>query len=111
MWTLVGGGIKSFEQTGKPMGKVLPKNATWLKTKAVSFNPDQNKLTTEAGDEISYEFLVIAMGLTLDYGQVRFFCLQLSTIRSQSFTALMADLCQDLNRVSSFSRYHNGTFS
>ena len=71
MWTLVGGGIKSFEQTGKPMGKVLPKNATWLKTKAVSFNPDQNKLTTEAGDEISYEFLVIAMGLSLDYGQVR----------------------------------------
>merc|ERR1712062_128396 len=71
MWTLVGGGIKPFEKTGKPMGQVLPKNATWLKTKAVSFNPDQNKLTTEAGDEISYEFLVIAMGLSLDYGQIK----------------------------------------
>ena len=30
--------------------------------------------------------------------------------RAQSFTSLMADLCQDINRVSSFSRYFNGTF-
>ena len=29
---------------------------------------------------------------------------------TQSFTFLMADLCQDINRVSSFSRCHNGTF-
>ena len=30
--------------------------------------------------------------------------------RSQSFTSLMADLCQDISRVSSFSRCLNGTF-
>ena len=30
--------------------------------------------------------------------------------RSQSFTSLMADLRQDINRVSSFSRCLNGTF-
>ena len=29
----------------------------------------------------------------------------------QSFTSLMADLRQDINRVSSFGRYLNGTFS
>ena len=30
--------------------------------------------------------------------------------RSQSFTSLMTDLCQDINRVSSFSRCLNETF-
>ena len=69
-WTLVGGGCKQFENSGKPMKNVLPKQAKWLKTKAVSFDPDNNKVVTENGDEISYEYLVIAMGLSLDYGQV-----------------------------------------
>ena len=65
MWTLVGGGIKSFEQTGKPMGKVLPKNATWLKTKAVSFNPDQSKLTTD-----SLQFCFAAVGAVAGIGVI-----------------------------------------
>ena len=33
-----------------------------------------------------------------------------SITRSQSFTSLMADLRQDINKVSSFSRCINGTF-
>ena len=33
-----------------------------------------------------------------------------ATFRAQSFTSLMADLRQDINRVSSFSRCLNGTF-
>ena len=52
------------------MKDVLPKQAKWLKTKAVSFDPENNKVVTENGDEINYEYLVIAMGLSLDYGQV-----------------------------------------
>ena len=55
------------------MGDVLPKNATWLKTGAATFDPENNKLITEEGDEISYEFLVIAMGISLDYSQVSIF--------------------------------------
>ena len=34
----------------------------------------------------------------------------LMTLRAQSFTSLMAELCQDINRVSSFSRCLNGSF-
>ena len=39
----------------------------------------------------------------VQYGDDGFF-------RAQSFTSLMADLRQDINRVSSFSRCLNGTF-
>ena len=35
---------------------------------------------------------------------------RLFTFRSQSFTSLMVDLCQDTSRFSSFSRCLNGTF-
>lgn len=49
---------------------VLPRKAEWIKQSVVSFNPDESKLTTSEGDEISYEFLVVAMGLQLNYGQV-----------------------------------------
>ena len=69
-WTLVGGGIKSVDFTTKPMKDVLPKTADWIQSKVVSFDPDNSKLSTDAGDEISYEYLVIAMGLQLRYEDV-----------------------------------------
>ena len=37
-------------------------------------------------------------------------CVEEVTLRAQSFTSLKRDLCQDIKRVSSFSRYLNGTF-
>ena len=49
---------------------VLPRKAEWIKQSVVGFNPDESKLMTSEGDEISYEFLVVAMGLQLNYGQV-----------------------------------------
>ena len=70
MWTLVGAGLKEFGQSGKPMASVLPKNANWFKTKATSFDPDNNKLKTEDGTDIEYEYLVLAMGLQTNYDQV-----------------------------------------
>ena len=50
----------------------MPKNADWIKQKAVAFDPDNNKVTIADGEEISYEFLVIAMGLQLNYHLVSF---------------------------------------
>ncbi len=72
MWTLVGGGMKNLDQSGHPMSQVLPKRAHWIKEKAVRFNPEENKLTTASGEEINYEYLVLALGLQLDYAKVYF---------------------------------------
>ncbi len=70
MWTLVGGGMKSLEQSAQPMEKVLPKKARWIKDRAVQFNPEENRLITASGQEITYEYLVLALGLQLDYAKV-----------------------------------------
>lgn len=70
MFTLIGGGIKTLEDSYKCMQQVLPKSAKWLQTSAVTFDPKNNSVVTENGDVIKYEFLVIAMGLQLNYNQV-----------------------------------------
>ena len=53
------------------MASVLPKKATWIKDSVATFDPYNNKVTTASGDEISYEFLVVAMGLQLRYENVK----------------------------------------
>ena len=70
MWTLVGGGMKKLNQSGHPMSQVLPKAAHWIKDKAVTFFPKENRLLTASGEEIHYEYLVLALGLQLDYNKV-----------------------------------------
>jgi NADH dehydrogenase FAD-containing subunit len=55
-----------------PRKDVLPRKAEWIQQSVVSFDPDNCKLMTSEGDEISYEFLVVAMGLQLNYKQVFF---------------------------------------
>ena len=67
---LVGGGMKKLEQSGRPMSQVLPKKARWIKERATTFFPEENRLVTASGEEINYEYLVIAMGLQLDYNKV-----------------------------------------
>lgn len=71
MWTLVGGGMKQLHQSGRPMSEVLPKKAKWIKDRASQFFPEENRLVTASGDEITYEYLVLAMGLQLDYDKVK----------------------------------------
>ena len=71
MWTLVGGGQKTLDQSGRPMSEVLPKNADWIKDSVATFDPENNTITTKEGKEIGYEFLVVAMGLQLKYEKVK----------------------------------------
>lgn len=49
---------------------LFQKNADWIKSSATKFDPEKCTVTTAEGDEISYEYLVIAVGLQLRYDQV-----------------------------------------
>ena len=75
---------------------MLPKKAEWIKQGVVSFDPENCKLTTTEGDEISYEYLVVAMGLQLNYNQVYTICLS-KFKRSYNHT-----LVHDLKRKGEF---------
>lgn len=71
LFTLAGGGIKTLEQSRKSMGDVLPRKAKWLKASAAQFEPEKNAVVTSKGDVINYEYLLIAVGLELNYDKVR----------------------------------------
>lgn len=66
----MGGGLQNFEASAKPMKDVLPKKATWIKDSASRFFPEENRLVTASGEEITYDYLIVAMGLKLDYHKV-----------------------------------------
>ncbi len=66
-WTMVGGGVFSSKQTQKPMAEVMPRGVKWIKAKVATFAPDQNSLTLEDGREVSYDILVAAPGLKLNW--------------------------------------------
>jgi len=71
LWTLVGGGLKNLDQTGRPMESLLPSKATWIKDRVSQFNPDKSTLEVEGGDTITYDYLVIAVGLQLRYDKIK----------------------------------------
>lgn len=53
MWTMIGGGMKRFEQSQKPMEWVLPtKTATWYKDRCVKIDPKQQTALTASGKEV-----------------------------------------------------------
>lgn len=64
-WTLVAANTYDFEKTKKPMEKMIPKGVTWIKQYAASFEPEANIVKTANGDEIEYQFLVVAPGLVM----------------------------------------------
>lgn len=53
------------------MRKVLPKNAMWLQENVMSFEPEQNQITTSNGDTVQYEIMIVAVGLQLHWEKVR----------------------------------------
>ena len=60
-----GGGVKELGQTRRPLSSLLPGGATWLQDSVQTFQPSNNSLQTEAGDTVTYDWLVIATGLVL----------------------------------------------
>lgn len=69
-WTLVGAGAYDFKKTEKPMSQMIPKGVTWIKDKATAFIPDNNKVSTETNGDFTYDYLVVAPGLTYDFSLV-----------------------------------------
>ncbi len=71
LWTLVGGGVVSKETTKRPMSKVIPSGVTWIKDKVQSVNAASNKVVCTSGQEITFDYLLVATGLQLDWAKVK----------------------------------------
>lgn len=71
LWTLVGAGVVDLEDTGRPMADTIPPNTTWIQQAAAEFQPDRNAVITDQGQRFTYDYLVVAAGIQLDWDRVK----------------------------------------
>lgn len=69
-FTLVGGGVYNKNKTERSEASVMPKGVTWIKAAVASFDADNNSLATADGTTYSYDYLVAAPGIQLNWGAV-----------------------------------------
>ncbi|KAM9815194.1 sulfide:quinone oxidoreductase, mitochondrial isoform 2-T2 [Syngnathus typhle] len=71
LWTLVGAGAKSLATSGRPTSSVMPSGVKLVKSKVEEINPDANTVCTDDGSEISYDYLIVALGLQLHFEKIK----------------------------------------
>lgn len=70
LWTLVGAGVCPREVTERAEKDLIPKPATWIRDAVAEFLPDQNCVMTRTGRKISYNYLVVATGIQVDWDKI-----------------------------------------
>lgn len=69
--TLVGGGIMALDDLIKNEADVMPSDIKWVKESVTAINPDANSVTTDKGQTIAYDYLVVAAGLQYNFDKVK----------------------------------------
>lgn len=71
MWTLVGAGVASKESTERTEASVMPRKAKWIQDAVDEFHPDDNHVITRTGQKISYDYLVVAGGIQMNWNKIK----------------------------------------
>jgi sulfide:quinone oxidoreductase len=69
-FTLVGAGAYAFEKTRRSEQSVIPTGVSWIKDRVEGFQPENNVVELSQGGRVSYDFLVVCPGLTLNWDQI-----------------------------------------
>ncbi len=69
--TLVGAGLWEKSDIAYNRDDFVPSGTKLVAEKAVEFDPDNKTVTTDKGTKISYDYLVIAAGLKLNYAGIK----------------------------------------
>jgi len=68
--TLVGAGVWKQSDIQYKRDDFVPSGVKLVKETAVEFDPDSNTVVTDKGTKISYDYLVIAAGIQLNYAAI-----------------------------------------
>lgn len=71
LWTLVGAGVFSKEITERAEKDYVPDGCTWIKDAVVELDPEHHAVKTAGGATITYDQLVVALGMQLDWGKIK----------------------------------------
>lgn len=70
-WTLVGGGLKTREQLRQPLQGLMDPKLKFYNDKVSTFTPEENYLTLGGSNKLSYENLIVAPGIGLNFGGIK----------------------------------------
>lgn len=69
-FTLIAAGVKPANYSTTATTDYIPDGVDLIQEKIAEFDPEANKVVTESGMTIPYDYLVVATGLTLEYGLI-----------------------------------------
>ena len=69
--TLVGAGLWEKSDILYRRDDFVPSGTKLIPEKAVEFDPENNSVTTDKGTVIKYDYLVVAAGVSLNYGAIK----------------------------------------
>ncbi|KAI0064601.1 FAD/NAD-P-binding domain-containing protein [Artomyces pyxidatus] len=69
-WTLVGAGLKHKAELRRPLADLIPPHFDHVPENVQSFNLAGNSITTTAGRTVSYDTLVVATGLQVNFDKI-----------------------------------------
>lgn len=70
LWTLVGGGAAPAHITARRESRVVPPGTRWIQDHATEIDPDRHLVRTRSGARLSYDVLVVAAGIQLDWDAI-----------------------------------------
>ena len=65
-WTLVGAGTFNYKDTVRKEKRYMPKGVKWYKEYAQGIDADSGTVTLKSGDDITYDYLVVAPGIQIN---------------------------------------------
>src|SRR5690606_30757507 len=70
LWTLVGGGVYPREASMRAMADVIPSGTTWIRDAVTGFDPEKHAVKLASGMTLTYDQLVVAPGIQLDWDKI-----------------------------------------
>lgn len=76
-FSLIAAGLKPAKYSVSQTTDWLPKNATLKQDWAANIDPESRKVALQSGEILSYDYLIVATGLTLDHDAIEGFSLDM----------------------------------
>ncbi len=65
-YTLIGADVYKPDDVRFDEASLIPSGVTWIKGTVEAFDPDKNSVRTSTGETLTYDFLVVAVGVVLN---------------------------------------------
>lgn len=70
LWTLVGAGVFPKEVTERREADFIPSGARWIQESVVELLPAENAVVLGDGRRVTYDYLVVALGIQIDWDKI-----------------------------------------